>query len=167
MKVSSIEISRALQDLWPHLTVGFDNPHHIWIPRHRYWAPSRKNFEEMIGMEWNVIAKHIEYTNDIWMCSNMAAAVAVVADLYVLHLQSIQAFKPEAKLEWAVGEVWGTKFRGQPMAHSVSLTMLENKELWFFEPQPHRDSDGNVITPIKFDAWKADPEKDKIHFYKL
>lgn len=167
MKVSSIEISTALKKLWPHLTVGYDNPRHIWIPRHDYWAPSQQNVSDMIGMQWNVMAENIEYTNDIWMCSNMGAAVAVVADLYVLFLQGIQAFKPEAKLEWAVAEVWSTKLRGHKTSHALNLIMLEDKELWFFEPQPHRDENNNTIVPVKFDAWKADPERDLIHFYKL
>ena len=167
MKVSSIEISRALQGIWPHLTVGYDNPRSIWIPRFDYWAPSKKNVDEMIAMQWNMVAKNIDYTNDIWMCTNMAAAVAVVADLYVLWLEAQNRFDPASKLEWAVAEVWCTKLHGHKTSHAVNLIYLDTKELWFFEPQPHKNPDGSIITPVKFDAWKADPEKDMIHFYKL
>jgi len=42
------------------------------------------------------------------------------------------------------------------------LIYLETKEFWFFEPQPMRNGE-----KVAFNAWKADPEKDTIFFYKL
>lgn len=166
MIIKRKQIINILQDLWPHLVDGHTKPGHIWIPRNSYYAPTRQQFENMVNASWNPIASNISYLPDLFMCSNFSAALAVIADFYVLRLLAMNQLDPAVKAEWAIGETWGTKFHGDDISHAVCLVFLDVAgllESWFMEPQPERRPNGTV----DFRTWKADPEKDKIHLYKL
>ena len=167
MIVDRDQIVAGLKAIWPDMlqahSVAVGN---IYIPRNRYYAPTRKQFENMVDATWNSIAKNVPYTPDLFMCSNFAATLAVVADFYVLQLQALNQLDPKVAAEWCVGETWGIKFHGDLMGHAVCLMGLDidnRLEFWFFEPQPQRKADGS----IDFLAWKADSQSNKIHFFKL
>lgn len=155
MKIQRHQIVHAIQNLWPHLVDGHRSPGNIFIPRNDYWAPSKNDFQKFIHQDWKMNVKNLDYDINRWACSNYAAALAVQVDLHVLWLLSLHKFAESAMLEWAVMEVWGTKFRGKPTSHAINMIYMSDRKLWFFEPQT--DSQ----------AWLADPEMDRIHFIKL
>ena len=166
MIIQRSQIVKALHNLWPSLVDGHSAGGHIWIPRGKNYAPTRKQFEAMVNAVWQPIVKHVDYDLDVFACTNFSATLSVAADFYVLQLQALNQLDPAVAAEWCVAEVWGTLFQGRKTSHAVSLVGLDidgQLEFWFMEPQPQRRPDGSV----DFRAWKADPETDKIHFFKL
>ena len=155
MKVTRSQIVAKIHSLWPDLIDGHTKPGNIFIPRGMYWAPNRKSFQTFITQDWTSVIRNIDYDIKRWACSNFAAALVVQADLFVLWQQSLNKFEESAMLEWAVMEVWGTKFDGKDTSHAINMIYMDDNNLWFFEPQ----------TDSK--AWKADPGRDQIHFVKL
>lgn len=120
----------------------------------------------MVNAAWNPIAKDVGYIPDIFMCTNFAATLAVASDFYVLQLMALNQLDPQVKAEWAIGEVWGTRFRGNEVSHAIAGVFLDIDgyfEMWLMEPQPERKEDGSV----DFRAWKADAVNDQVHFFKL
>ena len=165
MEISRQKIITTLWDLWPDLVDGLPSPTNIAIPRGRYWAPTRQQFENMINADYSSVAKYTHYVTDLYACTNFAATLAVISDFYVLQLLALNQLRPENRLEWAIGEVWGTRFRGKETSHAIAGVFLDIDsvvELWLLEPQPNRSG-----PELKYQAWKADSEQDKVHFFKL
>ena len=155
MEISRNQIVQSIHKLWPDLVDGHQKPGNVFIPRSSYWTPSKDDFQKFISQDWTMTVKHISYDIKRWACSNFSAALAVQVDLHVMWLQSLNKFEESSMLEWAVMEVWGTKFQGKKTSHAINMIYMSDETLWFFEPQ--------TVNKL----WLADPEQDQIHFVKL
>jgi len=156
MIVQRHQIIAAIHDLWPDLIDGHASaPGHIYIPRTEYYAPGQDDFQRFVTQDWTGVIENIGYDINRWACTNYAAAMSVQADLFVLWQLSLNVFEPSAMREWALMEVWGTRFHGEPTSHAVNMVYMKDHALWFFEPQTDNR------------AWRADPDRDTVHFIKL
>ena len=117
-----------IDHLWPQADIRMSD--------NDYWIPSTEDFDRFVKYQW--VSKQ-KYIDEVFDCDDFALLFKATAVLFIADLVWAGAVEKENIRPWAVGEVWGTKFRGIETAHAVNLVFLQegliNFKMYLYEPQ--------------------------------
>jgi len=142
MKLTRREIVAKFQNIWPDLVDGLPGSTNIAMPDTEYWCPTLKELEELIN---KCPVDQYKAKRGILDCDDYAL---------LLHAWIIQeTYNLGYELPWALGEVWGTMFKGRQTGHAINACITSDAGLVFIEPQ-------------NMDIWPVS-EGDKVHFVRM
>ena len=151
MKITREDLIKQLHALWPDLVDGLPGPTNLAIPDNTYWLPSKRD------LEWLVVDTFMEkyrYKAEVFDCDDFALVLhAFVVQNRYIEIEQRKLSKDEW-FPWAFGQVWGTKFRGKPTGHAINICLTRDEGVILLEPQNDQ-------------IWKADSNRDHVHFVRI
>lgn len=138
-----------LWNKWRYLKDGLPNPTNIAMPDREYYLPHFAEVKNLLRADiWTDRRIYLpevhdcdDFAHELYCASRRLVYGEVLADLYELK---------DAR-PWALGIVWGTKFRGRKCGHAINLVLTHDKGFQFIEPQND-------------EMWQGKPENNQFHF---
>ena len=147
------DLIAGIHALWPHLIDGHRAGGHIFAPDAEYHAPHMAHVEELWQTQWRGKARYIR---EAWDCDDYALQFLATTRLYVAGLVWAGLLDGAVARPWAVGECWGTRFRGRDTGHAINIVRLSDGGLWLLEPQAD-----------EFLIWNATGDGDTPHYIRM
>ena len=142
---------KQIHEIWPDLVDGYPGPSNIAIPDNTYWLPTKRD------LEWRVVDTFMDqyrYKAESFDCDDFA----LVLHAFVVQERYVQIERRELSKDewfpWAFGQVWGTRFRGQPMGHAINVCLTSDDGIILLEPQNDQ-------------IWEANTDRDHVHFVRI
>jgi len=147
MRVSSNKLSNEINKLWNYLLRNGG----LVMPDGEYWAPTIKDIQDYIK---NSNIYKYKYNLEWMDCDDFA--LLLHSDIIKQRYEKIinKKLSKEKWLPISFGQIWGSKFKGQKMAHAINICYTSDQGVMLIEPQTN-------------EIWKANSKKDKPFFIRI
>jgi len=149
VKISRGDYVKELQLYFPWLRDSLPYPTNMAIPDRGYWLPTEREWwKDSLGQ----FIDQYEFIKELFDCDDFS----LVYHAWVVQVMYKQAKKrelpPEEWFPWAVGQAWGSRFRGKDTGHAIIFCLTRDKGLLLYEPQ------------ISEEFWRVKKYEDLEHF---
>ena len=128
MIASGTILKWRIEHLWPQADIRMSD--------NEYWIPSVEEFDRFVKYQW--VSKQ-KYIQEVFDCDDFALLFKASAILFVADLVWCGAVEKENIKSWAVGEIWGTRFKNVDTNHAINLVFLQEGlikfKMYLYDPQ--------------------------------
>jgi len=143
MKITSAEIRKKLQEVWPDLE-------YIWLWDTTYWTPNIEAVQRGLDQSKVPTMDFIDEFND---CDNFALQFLAECRRKRYFQWKDGNLPEDQRYSMTVGFVFGDMFRGIGKLHAANLVIDKENDVYILDS-----------TPGEKRMWKVDPENDNIVF---
>ena len=148
MKVGRGKLIVELTRLWPALQLGCHGGGNIWLADDAYWAVSFCKLFELVK-DFSVDSP--EFIHQINDCDDFAHRLH---GAFMDERRRVYSDEGKETFPYAMGECWGSKFKGKSTHHAVNIAWAKDKGVVLIEPQTA-------------EIWIADKKDDQPYYARF